>query len=82
MLSKDRLNLLNDLIDKAKLLGASDADAIIVDSSSLSAEVRLGKPTNLEYSQDASVALRILINQQQAIVSTADFSKAQRERHG
>lgn len=69
----DRLNLLNDLIAKAKDLGATDADAIIVDSTSLSAEIRLSKPTNLEYSQDAAVALRVLINQQQAIVSTADL---------
>ena len=71
----NRLNLLNDLIDDAKKQGATDVDAIIIDSSSLGSEVRLGKPTNLEYSKEESIGLRILINQQQAIVSTADFSK-------
>ena len=71
----DRLNLLSDLIEKAKKLGASDVDAIIVDSSDLYTEVRLGKPTNIQYSQDASIGFRVLINQQQAMTSTADFSK-------
>ncbi len=71
----NKLDIINSLIDKAINLGASDADAIIIDSSSLSAEVRLRKPINTEYSQDTSIALRVLINQQQAIVSTSDFDQ-------
>ena len=71
----NKLDVINNLIKESISLGATDADAIIIDSSSLSAEVRMGKPTNIEYSQDMSVALRVLINQQQAIVSTSNFDK-------
>jgi len=71
----NKLDVINNLIKESIILGATDADAIIIDSSSLSAEVRMGKPTNIEYSQDMSVALRVLINQQQAIVSTSNFDK-------
>lgn len=71
----NKLDLISNLIAESIKQGATDADAIMIDSSSLSAEVRMGKPTNIEYSQDMSVALRVLINQQQAIVSTSDFNK-------
>ncbi len=72
----NRLNLLSDVIDKALKLGASDVDAIIIDSTSISTEVRLEKLVNIERSENAAIALRVLINQSQAIVSTADFSSS------
>ncbi len=75
----NKLDVINNLIKKSISIGATDADAIIIDSSSLSAEVRMGKPTNIEYSQDMSVALRVLINQQQAIVSTSNFDRSSLE---
>ena len=71
-----KLDIINKLIETSIAQGATEADAIMIDSSSLSTEVRMGKPTNIEYSQDMSVALRVLINQQQAIVSTSDFDKS------
>jgi PmbA protein len=67
------LNLLNDIIDKAKKLGASGADAIITHSTSISTEIRLNKLINLERSENIALGLRVLINGQQAIVSTADL---------
>lgn len=70
----NRLNLLEDVINKSLRLGASDADAIIVDSTSLSSEVRLGNLINIDRAEDAAIALRVLIDQKQAIVSTSDFS--------
>lgn len=70
----DELNILDKLIEKSLKLGASDSDAIIINSSSISTEVRLGKLVDLERSENAAVALRVLINGQQSIVSTADFS--------
>jgi PmbA protein len=69
-------NILSDLIDKAKRLGASDADAIIIDSTSLSTEVRLDKIINIERSNNISLGLRILINGKQAMVSTSDLSNS------
>jgi PmbA protein len=70
----NRLNLLENVINKALKLGASDADAIIIDSTSLSSEVRLEKLINIERSENAAIALRVLIDQKQAIVSTENFS--------
>lgn len=70
----NRLDLLQDVITKALKLGASDVDAIIIDSTSLSSEVRLGKLINIDREENASIALRVLIDQKQAIVSTSDFS--------
>lgn len=68
-----KLNLLNDIIEKAKKLGASDADAIITHSTSVSTEIRLNKLINIERSENIALGLRVLINGQQAIVSTADL---------
>ena len=70
----NKLNILGDLIEKALSLGATDADAIVIDSVSLSTEVRLEKIINIERSAHINLGLRVLINQQQAIVSTSDFS--------
>lgn len=70
----NKLSLLERVIDKALKLGASDADAIIIDSMSLSSEVRLEKLINIERSENLAIALRVLIDQKQAIVSTKNFS--------
>ena len=71
----NKLNIASDIISKALKLGASDADAIIIDSTSLNTEVRLEKLINIERSENRALGLRVLINGQQAIVSTADLSK-------
>ncbi len=70
----NKLNLLSDLIDKALKYGATDVDAIIINSTSLSTEVRLSKLVDIERSENMAVALRVLIDGKQAIVSTADLS--------
>lgn len=72
----DKLNILNDVIDKTLKKGASAADAIIINSTSLSSEVRLGKVIGLERSENSSIGLRVLIGQKQAIVSTANLNEA------
>lgn len=69
----NKINLLTQLIEKAKKLGATDADAIIIDSTAVNCEVRLGKLMSTERSENIAVALRVLINQQQAIVSTSSL---------
>lgn len=70
------IEIIDYVISKAKSLGATDADAIIIGSQDLSAEVRLGKIINLDRSESKSLGLRILIDQQQAIVSTSDFQRS------
>ncbi|MBT4464043.1 MAG: TldD/PmbA family protein, partial [Rhodospirillaceae bacterium] len=66
------LNLLDDLLARAKKAGAEAADAVYVSSASLSLSQRLGNPEHLERSESQDVGLRVFIGQQQAIVSTSD----------
>ncbi|MGB0684235.1 MAG: TldD/PmbA family protein [Magnetovibrionaceae bacterium] len=68
------LGLLQDLMKQAKSLGADQADAIFIRSTSLSLGQRLGKPESLERSENADVGLRVLLGKRQAIVSSSDFS--------
>lgn len=68
------LNLLEDLIRKAKAAGADAADAVLFDSASLSLSQRLGKPEKLERSESGDLGLRVFVGQRQAIVSSTDRS--------
>lgn len=69
-----KLELLNDLLDRAKAAGADSADALFVESVSLSVARRLGNPENLERSESADLGLRAFVGQRQAIVSSSDTS--------
>jgi PmbA protein len=70
----DALNLLEDLIGRAKKAGAETADAVFVKGVSLSKSVRLGKPEHLERSEGSDIGLRVLIGKRQAMVSSSDSS--------
>lgn len=70
----EALNLLEDLIRKAKAAGADAADAVLFDSASLSLSQRLGKPEKLERSESGDLGLRVFVGQRQAIVSSTDRS--------
>src|SRR4051812_3807017 len=72
----DTLNLLADIVARAKRAGASDADAISFESAALSVGRRLDKPETLERAESRDLGLRVLIGQRQASVSTSDHSKA------
>ena len=70
--SDDALNLLGDLIARARRSGADAADAVLINSASLSVSYRLGKPERVERSESGDIGLRVLIGKQQAIVSSSD----------
>ncbi|WP_135081673.1 metallopeptidase TldD-related protein [Terasakiella sp. SH-1] len=72
---ENNLDLLNNLIEKAKKLGADQADAVLVSGTSLSLSQRLGKPESLERSEGQDMGLRVFIGKRQAIVSSSDFNK-------
>ncbi len=72
---RDTLNLLQDLIKKAKAKGADNADAVRVEGTSLSLTYRLGEVEQLERSEGGDLGLRVLVGKRQAIVSTSDTSK-------
>lgn len=72
--SADQLNLLQDLIAKAKRLGADAADAVVFNSASQSVSYRLGKLEDVERSESHDLGLRVFIGKHQAAVSSTDLS--------
>src|SRR5712691_4439701 len=68
------IDLLQDLVARAKRAGADAADAVLVEGTSLSHARRLGKVEKLERSEGQDLGLRVLVGRQQAIVSSSDRS--------
>src|SRR5580692_2247583 len=68
------LNLLQDLIGRARRAGADAADAVMFEGISLSHARRLGKTEKLERSEGQDLGLRVFVGKQQAIVSSSDRS--------
>src|SRR5712691_4044205 len=68
------IDLLQDLVARAKRAGADAADAVLFEGVSLSHARRLGKTEKLERSESQDLGLRVLVGRQQAIVSSSDRS--------
>ena len=68
------INLLQDLVARARRAGADAADAVLFEGVSLSHARRLGKTEKLERSESRDLGLRVLIGKRQAIVSSSDRS--------
>jgi PmbA protein len=68
------LDLLQDLIGRARRAGADAADAVLFEGTSLSHARRLGKTEKLERSEGQDLGLRVFIGRQQAVVSSTDRS--------
>ncbi len=68
------LDLLDDLLKRARKAGAEAADAVFVQGASLSVAERLGKPEKLERAEGRDLGLRLFVGKRQAIVSSTDFS--------
>ncbi|MCI5044216.1 MAG: TldD/PmbA family protein [Aquisalinus sp.] len=69
-------DILDTLIKNAKAAGAEAVDALMYESISNSVSVRLGAVEEVERSENRDLGLRVIIGQQQASVSTTDFSPA------
>src|ERR1700686_2321617 len=65
------IDLLQDLIARARKAGADAADAVLVEGISLSHARRLGKTGKLERSEGQDLGLRGLVGKQQALVSSS-----------
>ncbi|HYD18212.1 MAG TPA: TldD/PmbA family protein [Patescibacteria group bacterium] len=68
----ETLQLLQDLLKKAKSFGATDADAVLSDTTSVAVTRRNGEPESLQRSEEAEIGLRVLVGGRQAIVSSSD----------
>ncbi|SMX46368.1 TldD/PmbA family protein [Actibacterium lipolyticum] len=64
------------LLDAAKRAGADAADAIAVEGTSLSIDVRDGKLEQAERSEGTDIGLRVFVGQRQACVSASDTRAA------
>jgi PmbA protein len=68
------LDLLADLVAKAKRAGADAADALFVEGVSVSHARRLGKLEKLERAEGHDLGLRVFVGKRQAVVSSNDRS--------
>lgn len=60
------------LLDAARKAGADAADAIVIDGSSVSVEVRHGALEHAERAEGVDLGLRVFLGKRQAIVSSSD----------
>lgn len=70
----DLTTLTQQLLDAARKAGADGADALAVDGTSLSIDVREGKLEQAERSEGTDIGLRVFVGQRQACVSSSDTS--------
>ncbi|SFR55448.1 PmbA protein [Yoonia tamlensis] len=65
-------DLTQQLLDAARRAGADSADAIAVDGTSVSIDVRAGALEHAERSEGVDIGLRVFVGQRQACVSSSD----------
>ena len=70
------LDLLHDLIARARAAGADAADAVLIAGTSLSVQSRLGKTEHIERSEGRDLGLRVFVGQKAAIVSSTAIDPA------
>lgn len=69
-------DLMADLLRHARAAGADAADALLVGSTSVGVQRRLGQTEHLERSEERDLGLRVFVGQQAAIVSTTAMDPA------
>jgi len=72
----DYSQLAQDLLDRAKKQGATDADVMVVDGRNLSVQVRLSAVDRLTKAREKRLGLRVFFGARSASTSTSDFSRA------
>ncbi|HEY5090566.1 MAG TPA: metallopeptidase TldD-related protein, partial [Polyangia bacterium] len=66
----DQLDLLHDLIARARAAGADAADAVLVAGASLGVQRRLGQTEHVERAEGRDLGLRVFLGRRAAIVSS------------
>jgi PmbA protein len=70
------IDLLSNLLDRARAAGADAADAILVGGTSLGVQRRLGRIEHLERSESRDLGLRVFVGRSSAIVSSTAVDPA------
>ena len=79
-MTKDLLKLADTALSRARHYGATAADALVIDGSSLEVAVREGSIENLEQSEACEIGLRVLVGQSSAAIATSRIDAAGIER--
>jgi len=74
------LNLAESMVEQAIALGATQADALAVESDAFSVQVRLGEVEQTTGARDRGISLRVFHGQRSAACSTSDLSPEAVER--
>jgi PmbA protein len=70
------LDLLADLIARARAAGADAADAVLISGTSLSVQRRLGATEHVERSEGRDLGLRVFLGQRAAMISSSTVDPA------
>lgn len=70
------LDLLGELLDRARGAGCDDADAVLLSQTALSVQRRLGRTEHLERAEGHDLGLRVFIGKRSAIVSATSVDPA------
>jgi PmbA protein len=73
---RDLSDLTARLLDAARQAGADGADAMAVEGTSITIDVRQGRLEQAERAEGIDIGLRVFLGQRQAIVSSSDASDA------
>ena len=71
------LDLLAELLDRARGAGADAADAVLLSGTSLSIQRRLGRTEHLERAEGHDLGLRVFVGRRAAMVSASSVDPAQ-----
>src|SRR5713226_8227171 len=74
------LDLLSDVLKRARERGATAADAFLVEDRAFSAQVRLGRVDTVKHAREQHLSLRVFSGKSAAAASTSDFSRTSVER--
>jgi PmbA protein len=72
--------LAEELLDRAKRRGATEADVMVADGDTFSVQVRLGAVDRLTKAREKRLGIRVFFGRRSASASTSDFSADSLER--
>ena len=68
-------SLASEMLERAKSLGATEADVMVAEGDSVSVQVRLSAVDRLSKAREKSLGLRVFFGKRSASASTSDFSR-------
>lgn len=76
----DLPQLVEDLLDRARKCGATEADVLVGQGDTLSVQIRLSAVDRLTKAKEQRLGLRVFFGKRSAGASTSDFSRASLDR--